>query len=108
MNRRYSAWARPAFLLSAVLAFLPLSASGQTSPASRKAAWTPPKTAWGEPELQGTYSNKTITPFERPAQFGERAELTDEEIADLESRAASRTPRIVLDGSSHDAASEKK
>src|SRR4026208_1890435 len=29
--------------------------------------WTPPRTPWGEPDLQGTYSNKTITPLERPA-----------------------------------------
>ena len=28
--------------------------------------WTPPKTAWGEPDLQGTWTNETITPFERP------------------------------------------
>jgi len=76
-------------VLVLALVIAPTFAFGQSSPS--KKAWTPPKTAWGEPDLQGTYSNKTITPFERPAQFGQRAELTDEEIADLETRAASRS-----------------
>ncbi len=76
-------------ILVLALAIAPTFGFAQSSPS--KKAWTPPKTAWGEPDLQGSYSNKTITPFERPAQFGQRAELTDEEIADLETRAASRS-----------------
>ncbi|HET7608056.1 MAG TPA: hypothetical protein VFL84_05225 [Gammaproteobacteria bacterium] len=42
-----------------------------------------PRTAWGDPDLRGTYTsdNSIGVPFERPAQFGERAELTDEEYA---------------------------
>jgi len=42
-----------------------------------------PRTPWGEPDLQGTYTsdNSIGVPFERPAQFGERAQLTDEEYA---------------------------
>jgi hypothetical protein len=33
--------------------------------------WTTPKTPWGDPDLQGHYSNKyeTSTPFERPKEF---------------------------------------
>jgi hypothetical protein len=39
------------------------------------------RTPWGDPDLQGTYTsdNSIGVPFERPAQFGARAELTDEE-----------------------------
>ena len=39
------------------------------------------RTAWGDPDLQGTYTsdNSIGVPFERPTQYGERAELTDEE-----------------------------
>jgi hypothetical protein len=42
-----------------------------------------PRTPWGDPDLQGTYTsdNSIGVPFERPTQFGERAELTDEEYA---------------------------
>jgi hypothetical protein len=34
-------------------------------------AWTPPRTPWGDPDLQGNYTNKYEqgTPFERPAEF---------------------------------------
>ena len=42
-----------------------------------------PRTPWGDPDLRGTYTsdNSIGVPFERPAQFGERAELTDEEYS---------------------------
>src|SRR5690349_23156196 len=42
-----------------------------------------PRTPWGDPDLRGTYTsdNSIGVPFERPAQFGERAQLTDEEYA---------------------------
>jgi len=56
--------------------------------------FVPPKTPWGEPDLQGVYSNKTITPLERPAQFASQAELTGEEIADLEKRASTRSADV--------------
>src|SRR4051794_25452736 len=32
--------------------------------AQSEAAYKAPRTPWGEPDLQGTYSNRTITPFE--------------------------------------------
>jgi hypothetical protein len=42
-----------------------------------------PRTPWGDPDLRGTYTsdNSIGVPFERPARFGTRAELTDEEYA---------------------------
>ncbi len=42
-----------------------------------------PRTPWGDPDLSGTYTsdNSIGVPFERPVQFGERAELTYEEYA---------------------------
>ena len=27
------------------------------------ADWKAPRTAWGDPDLQGTWTNETITPF---------------------------------------------
>jgi hypothetical protein len=49
------------------------------SPATKPAAkmW---RTPWGDPDLQGTWSNATTTPLERPAKFGNRAMMTKEEI----------------------------
>src|SRR5688500_8200755 len=48
------------------------------------------KTPWGHPDLQGTWDYRTITPLERPAQYGDREFLTDEEVKVLEERAAKR------------------
>jgi len=52
------------------------------SVAAQKAS-TPPKTPWGEPDLRGTYTsdNSIGVPLERPARFGDRATLTEEEFA---------------------------
>ncbi len=32
--------------------------------------WNPPRTEWGHPDLQGNWSNVTLTPFERPQGMG--------------------------------------
>jgi hypothetical protein len=45
---------------------------------------TPAKTAWGHPDLQGTWTFKTITPLERPAQFAKQEFLTEQEAVELE------------------------
>ena len=38
-----------------------------------------PKTPWGKPDLQGTWSNAAVVPFVRPKQFGDREFMTDAE-----------------------------
>jgi hypothetical protein len=44
-------------------------------------AYSPPKTPWGDPDLQGTWPLDELgrTPMQRPAQYGDRLYLTDEE-----------------------------
>ena len=53
--------------------------------AEAPARWTPPRTPWGDPDLQGNYTNKyeTSTPFERPQEFAGRRleELSAQELA---------------------------
>jgi hypothetical protein len=62
--------------------------SGQTKPA--RAPWTAPRTPDGQPDLQGIWTNATITPFERPASLGDKAFLTAAEAEALERQAAAR------------------
>jgi hypothetical protein len=55
------------------------------------------RTPWGAPDLQGIWSQQTDTPFERPAQYGQREFLTEAELAarntELGARPAHNTYR---------------
>ena len=42
-----------------------------------------PRTASGRPDLSGTYDTATLTPLQRPEEFGDRLELTQEEAAGI-------------------------
>jgi hypothetical protein len=48
--------------------------------------WTPPKTPDGQPDLQGVWTNITITPLERPAELAGKEFLTPQEAAEYEKR----------------------
>ena len=41
-----------------------------------------PRTAWGHPDLQGTWTNVTATPLERPPDLAGKSVLTEEERAE--------------------------
>ena len=45
-------------------------------------AWEVPRTAYGHPDLQGNWTNATLTPFVRPA--GWEAVLAWEEVTEIE------------------------
>ncbi len=64
----------------------------QTSAAAAPTAepFTVPRTSWGDADLQGVWDYRTITPMERRPELGDRAYYTDEEVAQLEGRAARR------------------
>jgi hypothetical protein len=66
------------------------SATPRLPAATTKVKWMPPKTADGQPDLQGTWNNGTLTPFERPAALAGQAFLTEEEAAALERQSAER------------------
>ncbi len=59
----------------------PLSAGAQVERVADP-DWTTPRTAHGQPDLQGLWGNKTITPTERRDSAEGRAFLTDEEMAE--------------------------
>jgi hypothetical protein len=68
-------------ILATGLAEMPAAGQAPTSqPASSSLAKTSIlKTPWGRPDLQGTWSDMVVVPFERPKEFGERQFLTDAE-----------------------------
>ena len=47
-------------------------------------------TAWGDPDLQGIWTNVTITPLQRPVDFAGQEVLTEEEAAAFEQVTAER------------------
>src|SRR5438128_440811 len=89
------------------LAMLPLaglvaaqnSASGSKT-TTAKAAWTAPKTPWGDPDLQGSWTTDSAyaIPLQRPPQFAGRAELTDEEFKTKTDTDAKRRERALKIG----------
>ncbi|MGH9147698.1 MAG: hypothetical protein ACRD1Q_13385 [Vicinamibacterales bacterium] len=82
-----------AILVVLTTLFAPAPVQGQSladSPGTRaSSAWTPPRTPWGDPDLQGIWPSSDMlgTPLERSADFGRRAVLTDEEFAAREAQS---------------------
>jgi hypothetical protein len=54
------------------------------------AGWSAPKTAWGDPDLRGTYPLDQVgrTPMQRRPQYGNRLVMTDDEYAEALKAAA--------------------
>ena len=50
-------------------------------------AWTPSRTPDGQSDLQGVWSNVTVTPLERPAALAGKEFLTEKELAEVEKQA---------------------
>jgi hypothetical protein len=81
-------WCAGAATAVAMLALTPAAVDAQTRPATGREtpARSTFKTAWGDPDLQGTWSNQTLTPLERPAEFANKPVLSEQEAAAYEKR----------------------
>jgi hypothetical protein len=99
--------------LAAVM-MVPMYAQAPKAAAKAK-SWTVPRTPDGHPDLQGTWTNATLTPLERPAQFAgkltvsaaeakayEQSDLTTNDIdnpeAPLLARAGSGSGETAVGG----------
>src|SRR4051812_12554770 len=78
-------------LAAAVHAQQASTGSGQS-----QVRYSPPKTAWGDPDLTGLWPSTDMVgvPFERPAELGERTEVTQEEF---ETRLKQQSQRSAAD-----------
>ncbi len=65
--------------LGAALGLAPLSAL-----AAPAGAYAPPRTASGQPDIGGYWSNATLTPMQRESKLGDRAVYTPAEVKALE------------------------
>ena len=68
-----------ALLMVPVSAQSPASGSTFTPPPS---SYVPPKTPWGDPDLQGVYDYQDAIPMERPQQYAGRPTMNQAELAD--------------------------
>ena len=81
-----------------VAAVAALSTHTMSAQAAKAAAapkkWTPPRTADGHPDLQGTFDFATATPLERPAALAGKVVLTEAEAAADEKQQIENRKRI--------------
>ena len=71
-----------------------VTGAGGTASAFGQEAWSPQRNSMGQPDLEGVWDFRTLTPLERPERFGDRAVLTEAEAAAQEARSAEREQRL--------------
>ena len=69
-------------VILAVIALLKVAPAGSATQAPGS------KTAWGDPDLQGIWTDDYQTPLQRPAKYANKEQFTDEERAELDRQRA--------------------
>ena len=86
-------------VLSVAMATVATIVAGVTTPSAAQsqtpAAGVASRTAWGQPDLQGVWDFRTITPMERPEALADQEFLSAEDVADLEQGIADRDARLA-------------
>jgi len=88
-HRFLASLAIAAWALAPVKGQNPLGTGARTP--TNKQIWMPPKTSWGDPDLQGQWPASANIPMQRPASLGDKAALTDEELEQREEQAQKQT-----------------
>ena len=82
-------------IISALVLFKPTTETvAQQVPASpAKTAAPVPKTSWGEPDLQGIWTDESDTPLQRPAKYANQEFFTEAQRAELDKERAALVGR---------------
>src|SRR5580693_6925233 len=80
-----------ALILGAAISAL---AAASAAPTPAGAGYKAPLNAYGQPDLEGTWTNATLTLLERPKEYGTRKVMTPEEVKKVEGDDA----KMVADG----------
>ena len=83
MRKRFSG-SMTMVAIAAAAGCIMTTASAQAPTASGAAPAPSPRTAWGEPDLQGIWTNETTTPLQRPARYANQEFFTAAERAELD------------------------
>src|SRR5579859_5116865 len=81
------------FLTASAFAALTFAAAPVVAQTAAATSYHAPRNAWGQPDLQGTYTTATITPLTRDAKYGTRNVLTKEEADALEAATRAQVAR---------------
>jgi hypothetical protein len=63
---------------------------GKVAPTAPSIAYKPPRALDGHPDLQGVWTNNTVTPLQRPKGLAEKEFYTETELADVQKRESER------------------
>ena len=96
MRPQLLAWVGVLATVIAVVSLAPVASAGQAQTATAD-TWTPPRTPWGEPDLQGIWDFRTLTRLERPRQLAGREFFTEEEAAEREQRVPRQDSFVWFD-----------
>lgn len=82
-----------AFVTAVVFAIIPALGQAQTAKpaaAAAKGTWTPPRTPDGQPDLQGVWTNNSVTPLQRPKELAGKEFYSESELAQVRQKQRDR------------------